>query len=517
MATAKAARVWFVALALTTALSGCGEGIHGLRKDMGWDQTQPASQQGYSRPSPQQSASTETAASWQNNPADSSPIAPGQGPYVVQRGDTLYSIARRSGVPVRQVIDANGLQAPYQLQVGQRVTLPSLNTYTVAAGETLYSVSRKTRVEMSEIVRANQLEPPYAIRSGQVLVLPSAGQGGNATTVTAAPPPVASSGVAAQPLDSGPPPSSPSGISAAPLAPPLGLAGSQLPGAPVGTGAPAPVTPSTSSAVAAAPSTSAWVPVAPPASVTPTTPVAPPAQPTPAPPSTALPPPVTLAAPPAAASSVGAQSLPPPGGVVPSASTVPTPPAAAPIAPLPAAPASPPAAASEAPPAATQQASAAPPVLKELTAPPPRGGKSFLWPVKGRLIATFGEQAKGLHNDGINIGAARGTTVVAAENGVVAYAGNELRGFGNLLLIRHADGFMTAYAHNDELLVQRGDTVRRGQAIAKLGSTGSVAEPQLHFEVRKSGQPVDPEKYLAPPGDALLILWPFQSRQRDLG
>jgi murein DD-endopeptidase MepM/ murein hydrolase activator NlpD len=85
---------------------------------------------------------------------------------------------------------------------------------------------------------------------------------------------------------------------------------------------------------------------------------------------------------------------------------------------------------------------------------------------------------------------------VAADNGVVAYAGNELRGFGNLLLIRHADGWVTAYAHNEKLLVKRGEKVRRGQTVAQIGRTGSVSAPQLHFEIRKGTDPVDPLKYL---------------------
>jgi murein DD-endopeptidase MepM/ murein hydrolase activator NlpD len=143
-----------------------------------------------------------------------------------------------------------------------------------------------------------------------------------------------------------------------------------------------------------------------------------------------------------------------------------------------------------------QQAVLAPP------APPPRAARSFLWPVRGRVLATYGERGGGLHNDGINIAAAKGTPVHAAENGVVAYAGNEIRGFGNLLLIKHADGFMTAYAHNDALLVQHGDVVRRGQVVARVGQTGNVAQPQLHFEVRKGTQAIDPESVLGNPAAA---------------
>ena len=116
--------------------------------------------------------------------------------------------------------------------------------------------------------------------------------------------------------------------------------------------------------------------------------------------------------------------------------------------------------------------------------------------VRGRVISRFGAKGRGLHNDGVNVAAPRGTPVLAAQSGVVAYAGNQLRGFGNLVLIRHSNGLMTAYAHNERLLVAPGDTVRRGQRIAKVGSTGSVASPQLHFEVRNGRQPVDPVKFL---------------------
>src|SRR5262249_22262382 len=120
----------------------------------------------------------------------------------------------------------------------------------------------------------------------------------------------------------------------------------------------------------------------------------------------------------------------------------------------------------------------------------------FIWPVKGRLISGFGPAGKGLHNDGINIAAPLGSQVRTVDNGVVAYAGNELKGFGNLLLIKHENGLTTAYAHNDKLLVHKGDTVRRGQVIATVGKTGNVTAAQLHFEVRVGTQAVDPQEYL---------------------
>jgi murein DD-endopeptidase MepM/ murein hydrolase activator NlpD len=121
---------------------------------------------------------------------------------------------------------------------------------------------------------------------------------------------------------------------------------------------------------------------------------------------------------------------------------------------------------------------------------------SFRWPVKGRIIAAFGQRPNGVQNDGINLAVPEGTPVKAADDGVVAYAGNELKGYGNLVLIRHSNGYVSAYANASELMVKRGDNVKRGQVIAHAGQTGNVTSPQLHFEIRKGSTPVDPTKYL---------------------
>lgn len=121
---------------------------------------------------------------------------------------------------------------------------------------------------------------------------------------------------------------------------------------------------------------------------------------------------------------------------------------------------------------------------------------SFRWPVRGRVIAGFGPKPNGLQNDGIDVAVPNGTPVKAAEDGTVAYAGNELKGYGNLVLIRHNNGYVTAYAHASEILVKRGDTVKRGQVIARSGSTGNVNSPELHFEIRKGATPVDPAQFL---------------------
>ncbi|WP_297024544.1 M23 family metallopeptidase [Thalassospira sp.] len=126
----------------------------------------------------------------------------------------------------------------------------------------------------------------------------------------------------------------------------------------------------------------------------------------------------------------------------------------------------------------------------------PSARKGFIWPVQGKVVLKYGAGSGGLFNDGINIQANRGTPILAAENGVVTYVGNELRGFGNLILIKHADNFVTAYAHTESPLVARGDVVTRGQKISTVGTTGAVTFPQLHFEVRQGRKSSDPIKFL---------------------
>lgn len=120
----------------------------------------------------------------------------------------------------------------------------------------------------------------------------------------------------------------------------------------------------------------------------------------------------------------------------------------------------------------------------------------FVWPVAGRVISPFGKVASGERNDGINIAASLGAPIHAAAAGTVTYAGNGIKGYGNLILIRHEDGYVTAYAHAQSILVSRGDRVDKGQAIGYAGETGDVREPQLHFEIRHGVRPVDPRPLL---------------------
>lgn len=375
---------------------------------------------------------------------------------VVQRGDTLYALARQHNLPPRALIDANSLQAPYILQPGQRLRLPSERLHMVQRGETLYAISRAYGVDVFSMASANQLQAPYAIAVGQALRVP--GSNGAVAMAAASPVEPAATAPAARQASAFP-------LSPAPTAPALtgtGVAVQEL--APPGAAPPAPP---------------AAAPVVTPAPAAPRATAAQPARPAPLPE-------VNIPAQP------GQAVLPSSQPEAPRPEPEPEPAVAQQVAATPQAPsptiAPTPVAAPVAPPAVAK-----PQAEDE---PPPRSGRTFAWPVRGRILSTFGPKPDGLHNDGINIAARNGAPVIAAENGVVVYSGSELRGFGNLLLVRHADGWITAYAHLDRVLVQKGQKVTRGQAIATVGSSGAVDQPQLHFEIRRGTQAVDPAKFL---------------------
>lgn len=124
------------------------------------------------------------------------------------------------------------------------------------------------------------------------------------------------------------------------------------------------------------------------------------------------------------------------------------------------------------------------------------GAPTFAWPITGPVILDYGTSSNGQRNDGINIAAPYGTPIRASAAGTITYAGNELRGYGNLILIKHDDGYVTAYAHAQRIVVSRGDTVLKGQIIAYAGDSGDVTSPQLHFEIRRGVQPVNPHTLL---------------------
>ncbi|MGE5201978.1 MAG: peptidoglycan DD-metalloendopeptidase family protein [Acidobacteriota bacterium] len=310
------------------------------------------------------------------------------------------------------------------------------DTVVVLPAETLYAISRRYDVPIRAIIDANRLEPPYRLRAGQTLALPQ---------------------VRTHLVRSG---DTLYGVSRQYAVDVATLAEANHLQAPftIRTGTVLMLPPSVGApSAASAPGRPSDVSVSalPP----------PPAAPTPTPAPTVQPPAVQPIAPPAPV------SPPPPTSAAPR----PTPSAPAPSPPPP------------------EQSASLPPA-----GGPAKGEAHFMWPVEGRVIAHYGPAAGGTHNDGINIAAPAGTPVLAADTGTVAYAGNELRGYGNLILIKHADGWMTAYAHNSTLLVKRGDKVRRGQMVARVGATGTVNEPQLHFEVRRGTRALDPAEYLSP-------------------
>jgi len=383
---------------------------------------------------------------------------PADGDYTVQRGDTIYVISRKLGISVRGLIDANALRPPFQLQPGQVLRMPSNGGgYVVVKGDTLNAVSRKTGVEFATLARINGLRPPYTLHVGQRLGLPAgadaqtagrpdviespnAGGNGGTFTMSSAEPlnPAQQPRVDAQPLAAPPP-----RPAAEPLAPPPQ------------TAAPAPQPAAAPKPVAAAPAPApAPLPAMRDRAQPPTAAAAPP------PPDK----PIVASPPPVAAAPVS----PPPVAATPEAQPQPV----AAIAP---------------PPAAARPADAR-----------PADAPDFIWPVKGTVLVPFGDIAKGQRNDGINIAVPKGTPVMAAADGDVAYAGNELGGFGNMILIAHkGTDYVTVYAHNDKLLVHRGDHVRQGQRIALSGDSGGVSQPQLLFEVRKGVKPIDPQGLLA--------------------
>ena len=294
----------------------------------------------------------------------------------VVAGDTLYSLSKKHSISVDELACANGLDAPYGLYIGQKLTIPSksevpfvqtvtvptqaagaqtntttrveLREITVVAGDTLYSLSRRYSVPVNDLAVMNNLTAPFTLSVGQKLKVPD------------------------------------------------------LSAAPVRTTATSGATTTTATTSATGTSTA-------------------------------------HAQPKQKISSDPTQKLP------------------------------------------------------KISA---RSSSKFSWPVRGKVLSQYGAKSGGLFNDGINIGAARGTKVGAAENGVVAYAGNEVKGMGNLIIIQHSGGWMTVYAHLDTMSVRRGAKVSVGQKIGTVGATGKVDVPQLHFEIRKGTKAYNPSSYL---------------------
>lgn len=293
------------------------------------------------------------------------------GIHTIAAGDTVWNLAERYKLVMRDIIIVNNLSAPYALNVGDRLRLPPPRTYRVRRGDSLYSVSRLFNTSASELARLNDLRAPYALTRGQVIKLSVVDERPAGAAPIATVPAVRAGAVDREVLSP-----------------------------------PQPATVSNTTAATAAPE-------------------------------------------------VSGQSVP-------------------------------------APPPQVANASLSAKIPKTT---PARAGTKFAWPVQGILLSGYGPKPGGLHNDGINIKAPKGTPVRAAENGVVVYASN-MKGYGNMVLVRHADRWMTAYAHLDKIQIERGATIKRGQTIGTVGTTGSVSEPQLHFEIRRGTDALNPRKYM---------------------
>ncbi len=331
----------------------------------------------------------------------------------VRKGDSVYLIARRHGVAMRDIIERNGLTAPYHLREGQMLVLPAPREHVVEAGDSLWLISQRYDVPIAALVRANGLKEPYTIYRGTTLRIPGRTEPPPKDIVEASEKPKPGRKSAAARTAAGAPPvPRPAPVARAEAPPSSGPAASRS--------RDAATAPRRASAPASASTT-------------------------------------------APRKEAAAEPAPRQAAEKPAPRTVAKPPVA--------------------------------PVQTALKPLPPRAGR-FLRPLAGPVVTGFGPQPDGLHNDGINIAATRGAAVHSAEAGRVAYAGNELPGYGNLLLIRHRGGWVSAYAHNDRLLVARGDEVQRGQRIALVGSSGRVTTPQLHFELRRQGRAVDPAPHL---------------------
>lgn len=366
----------------------------------------------------------------------------------VMPGESLDQLARRFETSPHAIIEANHLQQPYDLTAHQVVVIPPPATYRVKSGDTVAGIATMLGVDEYTLAQANGLHEPYEMQVGQELRVPGGVGGGAGAEVAEAGPEL--------PVESGMHRSS---ISASALPPPPGVAsgpGTVPPAALPASGPVVPPQPAAAASAAAAP---------------------------PSPARTSLGSPTALAPPQRVASAA------PPAPIAPPTTTNP-PPSSTATAPSSAVPPAPPAAAASVAPATTAMAAPA-------TAHAPAGAPRFLTPVKGDIVGHFGPDSSGQKNDGINIAAAAGTPVAAAEAGTVIYAGNELPAFGNLVMVRHAGGWVTAYGHLASISVQRGAAVTRGETVGTVGQTGSVSSPQLHFEIRQGSQPVDPTPYLS--------------------
>ena len=356
-------------------------------------------------------------------------------------------------------------------------------TGTVGPGMTLYSVARANNLSVAELAAVNGIQAPYSVHTGQVLRLPGAGGAAPRVASQNAIPPDNTSFAEPNTTPVAPKPGAPANAAAAAkpfkTGPSVAAAGTgDLHTVATGDtlfslGRKFGLSPYAIADANGLPHNAQLVL----------------GQKVRIPAGGSAAPAVAAAKPATAKTTTAANTMPPASGA--ESATIKTAAATAVPEPIPgatAAPASAPAANTDGSSAGGQQVAEGAPIA---------GAPGMRWPVRGKIISGFGPKTNGLKNEGINIAVPEGTSIRAAADGVVAYSGNELKGYGNLVLIRHEDGYVTAYAHASELFVKRGDTVKRGDVIAKAGQTGSVSSPQLHFEVRKGAVALDPMKFLS--------------------
>jgi murein DD-endopeptidase MepM/ murein hydrolase activator NlpD len=339
-------------------------------------------------------------------PAKVEIIAPAASEIIVAKGDTLYSLARAHGVPLRDLVDENKISAPYAISVGQKLKVPGARVHIVASGETLYSISRKYSVDLNSLATENKITAPYALAVGQKLRLPAVvGREGSLVS------------------------SQQSVVSTQQELANLNAQQKQMDAEKKKLDAEKSRLESEKAKAAAAQKKSD----------------------------------VEKKQKEIVATEKKSAEL------------------------------------------ETKRKRMAAQIeeKKKISSAPAKplpkvaaAKLSFTWPVRGKILSSFGYKKNGLYNDGINIGAATGTAVKAAESGVVAYAGNELKGMGNLIIVQHANGWMSVYSHLDSMSVRRGARVAKGGKIGVVGKTGKVSEPQLHFEIRKGTKAYDPQKEL---------------------
>jgi murein DD-endopeptidase MepM/ murein hydrolase activator NlpD len=410
-------------------------------------------------------------------------VLEGPDTYRVSKGDTVYAIAERLKVTPEALIKMNGLKKPYGLVVGRTIKVPAAKVYVIKPGDSLYAISKRFGVDVDSLAAVNKTGATAPIKPGQKLALPAEARDLVAEAEAANEKQLAMDKAeaarlaklkAAARIKGRYPAEATSSVARAAPAPMPAPAPAPAPEPRLDLGTlginkpePAREAPAQPTGMAATPAPAPRPIFPPPTGAMPNARVSASVTPGPATPSSSVPRPATpSAATPSAATPSASTSI--------VASTVGL--AASVLDPAP-----------------------APPTEAEIIA---SGRGRFIWPVRGDIVSGFGPKDTGQRNDGINIAGKEGDLVRSAAAGDVVYSGNLVPGFGNLVLIKHDGGWVTAYAHLSKTLVKIRDRIAQGQDIGAVGKTGGVETPQLHFELRYAPSP----KEKAKPVDPALVM-----------